>query len=499
MKSLIWQNRSRPKTLKRIVKPQTPVKKIFLVFAIVFAGIIMASVYFVDPLAVAKPQSKVQFTKTITSSNDPGIGQSGQFALILSPNQGSLYDGSVTFTSTSPVEVVVLHELDKSDSKGQPTWSVDGDTIYAMSVLEPATKANSVEFTGAALAFRSKNSFSITASVDGWIRGQPAEVIVQELKAKEPSFFLQDPHVPVTIPMRVGFFEKDSVYYVITDSSNQTIAEKASKGWNVQFAPKLRWAPASSQDPIYVFTNGAKGEGIYGYQNEIFASSPEQGSYSPLRNLVLVSWKTGQKAQILNSTEQVLKAEKESRIKIVMTNITINAPQIVWPGGQLLVKNETVGEEFGSAQVLKIDKGSKKVTFVAHRSWGADGRTIYYIITDATPKGPAGTMGVPVSEKLANVLSSSAFSEMYQFKNGVKGPGPLGFQASVLDSNLDKSYVPVCRISIVEWNDKKTPSILENMDDINKARSSGDIDVVLARPLSEDHVVNCPVIQPNNG
>ncbi len=470
-------------------------KKIFLVFAVVFAGIIITSVYFADPLAVAKPQSKVHFTKTITSSNDPGIGHTGQFALVLSPNQGSLYDGSVTFTSTSPVEIVILHELDKSDSKGQPTWSVDGNTIYAMSVLEPAAKADSVEFTGAALAFRGKNAFSITASVDGWIRGQPTEVVMQKLEAGESSFFLQEPHVPVTIPMKVGFFEKDSVYYILTDSSNQTIAEKASKGWNVQFAPKLRWAPALSQDPVYVFTNGAKGDGIYGYQNEVFASTPEQESYSPLRNMVLVSWKAGQKAQVLNSTDQVLKAEKESRIKIITTNITINAPQIAWPGGQLVAKNGTVTEEFDKEQVLEIDKDSKKVTFVAHRVWGADGRTIYHIITDATPKGPAGTMGVPVSDKLANVLSSSAFSEMYQFKNGIKGSGQLGFQASVLDSKLDQSYIPVCRVSIVEWNDQKTPSILENIYDIDKAKSSGDIDVVLARPLSEDHLVNCPIVE----
>jgi hypothetical protein len=494
MKSSIWQSRSRPKTLKRIAKPQTPVKKIFLVFAVVFA-VALASVYLADPLAVAKPQSKVHFTKTITSSNDPGIGQSGQFALVLSPNQGSLYDGSVTFTSTSPVEVVVLHEIDKSDSKGQPTWSVDGETVYAMSVMEHAARADSVEFTGAALAFRSKNAFSVTASVDGWIRGQPAEIVIQKLEAKPQSFFLQDPHVSVTIPMRVGFFEKDTVYYIVTDSSNQTVAEKASKDWNVRFAPKLRWAPVSSQDPVYVFTNGDRGDGIYGYQNEIFASTPEQESYSPLRNLVLVSWKSGQKPQILNSTDQVLKAEKESRIKITTTNITINAPQITWPGGQLLATNETMSSEFGKAQVLQIDKDARKVTFVAHRVWGADGRTIYHIITDATPKGPADTMGVPVSEKLANVLSSSAFSEMYQFKNGIAGSGPLGFQASVLDSRLDQSYVPVCRVSLVEWNEQKNPLVLENVDDINKAKSAGDIDVILARPLSEDHVVNCPAVE----
>jgi hypothetical protein len=106
-------------------------------------------------------------------------------------------------------------------------------------------------------------------------------------------------------------------------------------------------------------------------------------------------------------------------------------------------------------------------------------------------------MGVPVSQKLAKVLSSKAFSDMYQFKNGIKGSGPLGFQASVLDLKLDQSYVPVCRVSIVEWKDQKSPTILENMDDINNKKSDGDISITLARPLSEDHIINCPIVEPD--
>ncbi|MFY9301624.1 MAG: hypothetical protein WAO91_10610 [Candidatus Nitrosotenuis sp.] len=471
--------------------------KLFIVFAVAVSVAIIATVYFSDPLAVAKPQSKIHFTKTITSSDDPGIGQTGQFVLVLSPNKSSLYDGSVTFTATVPVEVVILHEIDKTGAKGLPTWSVDGNTVYAMSVIEPARRADSVEFTGAALAFRSKTQFSVTASVDGWIRGQPTEIVVQNLEPRKDAFFLSDPHVPITIPMRAGFFAKEPVYYIITDSSNQTVAEKASKDGKVQFAPRLRWAPASSQDPLYVFTNGERGDGIYGYQGEVFASSSGQESYSPLRNLVLVSWKTGQKPQVLSSVDEVLKAENSSRIKLTGTNVIINAPQVVWPGGEILAKNGTVSEEFDKTQVLQINKDEKKVTFIAHRAWGADGRTLYYIIPDATPKGPAGIMGVPVSQKLAKVLSSEAFSDMYQFKNGIKGPGPLGFQASVLDSRLDQSYVPVCRVSIVEWKDQKSPSILESIDDINNKKSDGDISVTLARPLSEDHVVNCPIVEPD--
>ena len=59
--------------------------------------------------------------------------------------------------------------------------------------------------------------------------------------------------------------------------------------------------------------------------------------------------------------------------------------------------------------------------------WGPDGRTIYYIVTDATPSGPAGMMGVVSSPTSANLIANSAAVELYQFKNGLTGTGPLGF------------------------------------------------------------------------
>ncbi|TBR07754.1 MAG: hypothetical protein EPO62_07765 [Candidatus Nitrosotenuis sp.] len=477
--------------------------KFIVVSAILIISAVAVSLSVIDQLAVAVPQTKIQFTKTITSSHDPGIGQEGfQFALLLSANQNSLYHGSVTYTSSEPVEIIVLHDLDKQDSNGQATWSVDGNTIYGISVIGPPTKADSFDFTGAALGFRSKVPFTVTASVDGWIRGEPTQIVMQKIEPKSQSFTLSKPHVPVSIPMHLGFFAGGPVSYIITDSSNKTFGDKVTgkQNWSVEFSPRLAKAPASAQDTVYSFTNGIKGEGLYGYQNEIFSSSPSQSDlYSPLHSLITVSWKQGQKAQILNSAEAVLKAEKESRVKLVKTNVVINAPHVLWPGGQLQIRNSTdITDEssFDKGQVLSISNETRKVTFVAHRGWGLDGRTIYYIITDATPAGPANLLGVSNAPKLANVLSNSIVSEMYQFKNGVRGPGPLGYQASILSSTLEEgNYIPICRVSIVEWNDPTYAGILETISDINNKKSEKMITVQLARPLSNDHIVNCPLIE----
>lgn len=462
----------------------------FIIFALLIIPIIAILFLVSDPFAVAKPQTKVHFTKTFTSSNDPS-GGSGQFVLVLAPNKNSIYTGSLTYTANSPVEILVLHEIPKQDSKGQPTWSVDSTTLYGLTEIE-AKNAGTFDFTGAAVAFRSKNPFVVTTSVDAWIRGQPIELIAQTYEIKEREITLADQNIPVAIPMRVGFFEKQSLSYIMTDSSNQTISEKISQkqGWHIKFAPKLRWVSTSTLDTTYVFTNGIKGDGIYGFQSEVFGTTPAQKEYTPLNNIVLVSWKAGQKPQELQSVSDVLKAEKDSRIKLTKTDITINTPQIIWPGGQIFTANGT-----DKAQVLEINNGTRKVTFVAHRSWGPDGRTTYYIMPDATPKGPADIMKVPVSSKLAKLATSNVLSEMYQFKNGIMGAGPLGFQPNVLTSVIDENYVPVCRVSIVEWKDEKSAIPLQTISDIESKKADGSIFVTLARPLSEDHIVNCPIIE----
>ncbi len=76
----------------------------------------------------------------------------------------------------------------------------------------------------------------------------------------------------------------------------------------------------------------------------------------------------------------------------------------------------------------------KTVTFIAHRGWDNNGKTIYYIVTDATPVGPAISMGVPNVPKNAELISGTAAADMYHFMNGILDSGPLGFQAGITSS-----------------------------------------------------------------
>jgi len=153
--------------------------------------------------------------------------------------------------------------------------------------------------------------------------------------------------------------------------------------------------------------------------------------------------------------------------------------------------------EYGGAQVLEINTEEMKVTFIAHRGWGPDGSTIYYIVTDATPTGPAEMMGVVDSPTSANLIANAAAVDLFQFKNGIKGSGLIGFQPGIAAAIPgDETYSPMWRIFLVEWNNPEGARVLETKADIDFFQSDESIIVSLARPMNSDHIVNCPFIDP---
>jgi len=484
-------------------------KKIIIIFVL---GVFVASIFtiplFTEQFVDAKTLKKIHFTETISSFQDPGQGhESHQLSLILSPNEGSLYDGSLTYASSEEVQIVILHEILKEQAKGQPTWTVDGKTVYGLSLIEPKTNSGTIEFTGAALGLHSmkSNQFTATVSVDGWIRGQPTEVIMQKLEIQkdEPTLKLSRANVPAVIPMHSATYEGEEVNYIITDTHDETYANLITdkQNWKVELAPPLENTTESSLDDVYLFKDGISGEGIHGFQNEVFSSTPVQTEqYSALRSVHEISWKTGQNAEVLDSVELIKEAEEDGRIEIEKKEIIINMPQIVWPEGRMVVKEEktlTENTPYDGGQVLDIDSQNMTVTFVAHRGRGPEGNTIYYIVTDATPKGPAEIMGVVDAPTSANLITSPVAVDLFQFMDGIKGSGPLGFQPGIAAAIPgDENYSPMWRIFLISWIEPKNASVLETKSDIDHFQSDGLISVTLARPMNSEHIVNSPFIDP---
>lgn len=321
--------------------------------------------------------------------------------------------------------------------------------------------------------------------------------------ADEMELRLSRANVPATIPLHKGWYNGESVYFIITDSSEQNHADiiTKSQGWKVELAPLLANTPKSVLSKTYIFTNGIKGDGIHGYQGEVFTSTPAQPEvYSALTSHIHVTWNDAAQAELLDSEESILAAAKEGLVTLTELPAVINMPQVMWPGGQLQVRADktlTDSTEYGGGQVLDIDTKKMTVTFVAHRGWGPDGRTVYYIVTDATPEMPATMMGVASSPTSSKLIANSAAVDLFQFMNGIKGTGPMGFQPGIAaGAPGDANYSPMWRIFMIGWKDPSSASVLETIDDINAYKKAGLINVDLARPMNKDHIVNCPFIDP---
>ncbi len=115
-------------------------------------------------------------------------------------------------------------------------------------------------------------------------------------------------------------------------------------------------------------------------------------------------------------------------------------------------------------------------------------------VSDKAMKDQIGNFtGFPVNYDANLTKISQGVGNLWIFKNGVKGPGFMGFQASVVDSIPgDPGYTPLWKVSIVEWktNSGITPTTLGSDDAIAAAQSKGQITVT-----PTNVVVNCPILQ----
>ena len=480
----------------------------YLILGIIAAiiGVIFSVPLLSDQLANARIIKKIQFTQTITSAQDPGQGHGNeQMAIVLPPNEGTLYDGSLTYASSEPVQVVILHQINNNDSKGQPTWTVDGNTIYAETVIDSNSNGGSIHFTGSAVGLHSLNSsqFTVTASVDGWIRSTTQMMQQAPQIISESSLKILNAEIIAKIPMHEALYNGGSVFYIITDSSNSNDASQISNNqdWKVQQAPLLDKVNRDLLDKIYIFTNGVPGNGTRGFQDEVFSNTAQDKGYTTLSQVVQVSWNMNNVPTVLKSVDEILAANMSNKLSLKNIDTVLNTPQISWPNGQFTIRDDkTLSDQtsYTESQVLNIDITNKFVTFIAHRGWGPDGRSIYYIIPSGTPEEPAKLMGLMNTPSLSNF--SSATRDLYHFSNGITGPGPFGFQEGITSAQPgDSSYSPICKVSLITWNDPHSVSLLENIADINSAQSSGSISVKSASVSNNDYLLDCPIVEiPNN-
>src|ERR687884_1453032 len=123
-------------------------------------------------------QDTVTIQKTGVSSPDPLPGHSSHQLVMALPTQddGKVWVGTVTWTASKPVEVVVLHGYNSSVTAdaayGQPLTAPFGNGAVAISLVKTASgtpvASGSMPFVGNAVAFHTLNGdkFTVTYTVD---------------------------------------------------------------------------------------------------------------------------------------------------------------------------------------------------------------------------------------------------------------------------------------------------------------------------------------------
>ena len=138
------------------------------------------------------------------------------------------------------------------------------------------------------------------------------------------------------LPVDKGYAEGVEIYFTHTEASDAKLAEKMGAGMQspVLYVPALAHVTDHAVANVYVFTNGVKGDSMSGLQPSVFDKPPETEGYSPLRRINMVTWADETKARELKTAADVLEAAEAGELTIQQPGVVINAPFIVWDGGQ---------------------------------------------------------------------------------------------------------------------------------------------------------------------
>jgi hypothetical protein len=139
-----------------------------------------------------------------------------------------------------------------------------------------------------------------------------------------------------SVPPGRAFLDGQEIYFIHTEVSDADVAKALTGMMNspVIHVPALAQVPSTVLADVYVFKNGVKGMGPLGFQPDIFDNPPGTSGYSPLRRLVLITWKDGVTARELKSLADIRSAESRGEITLEQTKVVINMPFISWPGGK---------------------------------------------------------------------------------------------------------------------------------------------------------------------
>jgi hypothetical protein len=293
----------------------------------------------------------------------------------------------------------------------------------------------------------------------------------------------------ITMPLVTGYYNDYEIYYVNTEASDAGVASNDG----TTFVPKLANAIAvGATADIYAVTNFAQHNIVDSIPNPLGPDNADP-DYSPLWRVTLVTWQAGFTPRTLTSEAAVLAARDVGMVTLTSTDIVVNCAVVVTPWGHLpsalAVDIEEDDEAETSTITLPLIKG-----FV-------NGKTIFYINTEASDRGVAANDGTNYVPKLASTHASGAEADIFPVF-GKSNPA----QHNVVDStpqpvgpsNTDPQYSPLWDVVPVQFTDQTRAwyPLLRSTAVIDKLEAKG----ILSVGPEPGIIVNCPIVRsPRHG
>ena len=141
---------------------------------------------------------------------------------------------------------------------------------------------------------------------------------------------------PAGIPPVKAYTDGKEIKFIHTEASDPKVAELLTEMMRspVLVVPSLAQAPKEMLADVYVFKNGVKGNGPFGFQADVFDNPPGTDGYRPLRSVLIVTWKNDKAARALKSAAEINAAERAAEIIIERPGMVVNMPLLTWPGGR---------------------------------------------------------------------------------------------------------------------------------------------------------------------
>lgn len=293
----------------------------------------------------------------------------------------------------------------------------------------------------------------------------------------------------VTMRLHEGRLDGEPIYFVRTDTSDQTFAEQEGLVW----VPVLRLALEGDGrvGRLFLFENGAEG------QLPVLSTGPGRDDFTPLYRIVRVTF-SGE-AAVLDSAEALDAAVADGSAQLEDTEIVVNYPAVKWPGGELPVDTVVEKPLEGGPLLGPPDLDAMTVTFKLHQCFPES----RYIVTDtsAVPMAPMmNIQGSPGTEGLAELGAASTITV---FGNGLNGPGAMGFQPGIFREKAGlPAWSPMWDHFTAVWKDESKAVLLTTQAELDERVAAGEIEIFKGTPDTggQGFVVNCPspIVAPND-